>query len=65
MIQCFSTIETWMRILHGYLKRLKNQNVLKEALLLSIHTVNVTELRSNKKVATSVFPIQGSCVENH
>ena len=30
MIQCFSTIETWMRILHDLLKRLKNQKVIKE-----------------------------------
>ena len=49
MIQCFSTIETWMRILHGCLKRLKNQNVIKETLLLSTHKVNAIELKVIKK----------------
>ena len=33
MIQCFNTLKTWMRILHGQLKRLKIQNVIKETLL--------------------------------
>ena len=40
MIQCFSTIKTRMRVLSGYLKRLKNQNVIKETLLFSPTTVN-------------------------
>ena len=31
--QCFSTIKTWMRILHDWLKKLKNWKVIKETLL--------------------------------
>ena len=30
MMHCFSTIKTWMRIMHGRLRRLKNQNMIKK-----------------------------------
>ena len=44
MMQRFSTIKTWMRIMHGRLKRLKNQNMIKK--LYSPPT------RTHKKVGT-------------
>ena len=44
MIQYFSTIKSWMRILYGKLKRLKNQNVIKQTLLFLPHTANAIEL---------------------
>ena len=45
----FSTINTRMRTLHGKLKRLKNENVIKKTLLppplpQHTHTVNANEL---------------------
>ena len=41
-----------MRVLHGQLKRMKNQDVIKETSLLPPHTVNAIELLSNKNVET-------------
>ena len=44
MIHCFSTIKSWMRILYGQLKRLKNQNGIKQTLLTPTQAVNAVEL---------------------
>ena len=52
MIQCFNPIKSLMRILHVWLKRLKNWNVTKET-LFSTHTINVAELWSNQKSGNS------------
>ena len=60
MMQCFNTRKTWMRILPGQLKRLKNQNVIEET--FPPHTVNAIELCSNKKVAVPIFLNQPALV---